>query len=61
MLLHAQVFKDSLPVADFQPITTYQTEEDLSSASSRLIVRAITSGVLAPKKDSERLNPEKTG
>lgn len=61
MLLHAQVFKDSLPVADWQPSTTYQTEEDLSSASSRLIVRAITSGVLTPKQNSEQLNPEKTG
>jgi len=38
------------------------TDEDLSSASARLIVRAITSGVLNPKKDvSEIADPEKTG
>ena len=62
MLLHAQIFKESYPVADWQPITSYQTDEDLSSASSRLIVRAITSGVLAPKRDqSEHADPEKTG
>ena len=62
MLLHAQIFKESYPVADWQPVTTYMTDEDLSSASSRLIVRAITSGVLAPKKDiSEQGDPEKTG
>ena len=62
MLLHAQIFKESYPVADWQPVTSYMTDEDLSSASSRLIVRAITSGVLAPKKDiSEHGGPEKTG
>ena len=50
MLLHVQIFKESISVADWQPSnSSYMCEEDLSAASSRVIVKAITSGVLTPK------------
>ena len=59
MLLHAQVFKESIAVADWQPSTNYQCEEDLGSACTRLIAKALTSGALKSKKNQEN-EPELT-
>ena len=57
MLLHAQIFKESMSVADWQPPTNYNCEEDLSAACTRLIAKAIISGSVKPAADVE---PEST-
>ena len=49
MLLHAQIFKESIPVADWQPNVNYVCEEDLSAACTRLITKVIVSGALKSK------------
>jgi len=49
MLLHAQIFKESISVAEYEPSTNYQCEEDLGAACTRLIAKVIASGTLKPK------------
>jgi len=57
MLLHAQIFKESMAVADWQPPVNYNCEEDLGSACTRLIAKALVSGAL---KSNLREEPEST-
>lgn len=57
MLTHCQIFKDTQPIADWQPPFSSSGEEDLSAACQRLITRAISSGSLSKENDS---NPETT-
>ena len=56
MLLHAQIFKESISVADWEPTTSYMCEEDLNSACTRLIAKVIVSGALKPMAEE----PEST-
>ena len=58
MLIHCQIFKETQPVADWQPPFSSSGEEDLTSACQRLITRAISSGTLTNKEGSS--NPETT-
>ena len=59
MLLHSQIFKESISVADWQPSTNYQVEEDLGAACTRLIAKVIVSGALKPKAPVQE-EPEST-
>lgn len=62
MLLHSQIFKESIAVADWQPSSSYQCEEDLGAACTRLIAKAIVSGALKPKnQDPENTMPANEG
>ena len=48
MLLHAQIFKDSISVAEWEPSVNYNTEEDLGAACTRLIAKVLATGALKP-------------
>lgn len=56
MLLHAQIFKDSISVAEWEPATNYNCEEDLGAACTRLIAMMLANGSLKPNQGE----PEKT-
>ena len=49
MLLHAQIFKESISVAEWEPATNYVCEEDLGAACTRLVAKVLASGALKPK------------
>ena len=48
MLLHAQIFKDSISVAEWEPAVNYLCEEDLGAACTRLIAKVLATGQLKP-------------
>ena len=50
MLLHAQIFKDAISVAEWEPATNYVCEEDLGAACTRLVAKVLASGALKPKQ-----------
>ena len=65
MLLHAQIFKDSISVAEWEPSVNYNTEEDLGAACTRLIAKVLATGALkpmlgAPEDTSSDVNSECT-